>query len=133
MMTNNTEGTGVSTTRKTSPPGDCGGRSNVWSRCRQEVLRMHGRWFKRSNAETKLSVDEEEEEEEGDATVATKTTQRKRRRRRRRNRRKNRERLRGEVVVDERRRNKQGWDGKEGTKTHREGREACVEGGRIGR
>ena len=41
------EGTGASTTGKRSPPGDCGESRSVWSRDRQDVLRMHGRWFQK--------------------------------------------------------------------------------------
>ena len=42
---NNAEETSANTTRKRSSPGDCGQRRSVWSGGRQDVLRMHSRWF----------------------------------------------------------------------------------------
>ena len=43
----NVEETNASTTGKRSPPGDCGRRRSVWSGGRQDVQRMHRRWFQK--------------------------------------------------------------------------------------
>ena len=81
---NDADGTSASTTGKRSPPGDCGRRRSAWSRGRQDVLRMHKRWFQNKQRGESRNRDQNRNQNRNQGWLTTKVHRRRRRRCRRR-------------------------------------------------